>query len=222
MKKEFWAARWSEGLIGFNQAEANDYLKKHWPALGLDSSARVLVPLCGKSVDLLWLRAQGHAVVGVEFVDQAIHDFFNDHKIPFEPTALGWRATDHGPPLTLVRHDFLTLQPQQIGAFDAFYDRASVVALPPEMQAGFGRALGTMLKPHSQSLLLSFEYPPAQRQGPPFATDYEQLKEILGINFEIEPIERHDLDSDEVERFGVEWCAVAVYRLGRRQGAEVT
>ena len=170
MKKEFWAARWSEGLIGFNQAEANDYLKKHWPALGLDSSARVLVPLCGKSVDLLWLRAQGHAVVGVEFVDQAIHDFFNDHNIPFEPTALGWRATDHGPPLTLVRHDFLTLQPQQIGAFDAFYDRASVVELPPEMQAGFGRALA-LYSSRIVRFVAKLWYPPAQRQGPPFATD---------------------------------------------------
>ena len=222
MKREFWAERWSEGLIGFNQAEANGYLQTQWSALGLKAGARVLVPLCGKSIDLLWLRAQGHAVVGVEFVDQAIHDFFNDHAIPYEPTALGWRATDEGPPLSLVRHDFMTLNARHIGRFDAFYDRASVVALPPDMQVGFGRALGTMLKPQSPGLLLSFEYPPEQRQGPPFATDQSRLEEILGGNFEIHPVERHHLSEDEVQRFGVDWCVVAVYRIERKAGEEVS
>ena len=222
MKHEFWAERWSEGLIGFNQSEVNAHLRTHWPSLELDSSARILVPLCGKSIDLLWLREQGHAVVGVEFVEQAIHDFFSDHAIPYEPTALGWRATDNGPPLTLVRHDFMTLQPQQIGRFDAVYDRASVVALPPDLQFDFGRAMGVLLQPKCVGILLSFEYPPEQRQGPPFATDRNRLREILGTNVEIELIDRHDLDSSEVERFGVDWCSVVVYRLGRQEGVEIS
>ena len=84
---------------------------------------------------------------------------------------MGWRACDSGPPLTLMCQDFMTLQPQQAGRFDALYDRASVVALPPDSQARFGVMLGQLMAPGAPGLMLSFEYPPEQREGPPFATD---------------------------------------------------
>ena len=215
VQHEFWAARWSQGLTGFNQAEANPRLVEHWSGLGLTPSARVLVPLCGKSVDMLWLRAQGHAVVGVEFVESAIHEFFTEHDLPYEPTAMGWRACDSGPPLTLMCQDFMTLQPQQAGRFDALYDRASVVALPPDSQARFGVMLGQLMAPGAPGLMLSFEYPPEQREGPPFATDERQLREVLGANFEFEVLARHDLGAEEVARFDVDWCAVSVNRVRR-------
>lgn len=48
--KHFWLDRWQQRQIGFHQSEININLKKYWPALGVDNAAKVLVPLCGKSL----------------------------------------------------------------------------------------------------------------------------------------------------------------------------
>ena len=213
MKQDFWSQRWAEGLTGFNQGEVNAYLKKYWPSLGLSAQARVLVPLCGKSCDLLWLRAQGHAVVGVEFVPQAVHEFFAENSIPYEPTSMGFRAMDDGPPLTFIVGDFLTLQAHQVGPFDAVYDRASIVALPAAMQEAFAGTLDALMSAGSRGLLLSFEYPPAERQGPPFSTDEACLRLRLAEHIELQPITRVALAPEEVARFNVSWCFEAVYTL---------
>lgn len=39
---------------------------------------RVLVPLCGKSVDMVFLSQKGYRVLGVEGVRQAVEEFAKD------------------------------------------------------------------------------------------------------------------------------------------------
>jgi thiopurine S-methyltransferase len=43
----------------------------------------VLVPLCGKSLDLAWLAGQGYRVLGVE-LSRAVEDFFREHGLDAE------------------------------------------------------------------------------------------------------------------------------------------
>jgi thiopurine S-methyltransferase len=76
MKKEFWLERWERAEIGFHQDEVNPYLLQYWPELHAAQGGEVFVPLCGKSLDMVWLREQGHAVLGVELSAIAVRDFF--------------------------------------------------------------------------------------------------------------------------------------------------
>ena len=78
MDPDFWHARWEANQIGFHRDEINVYLERYWPALGLDPGSRVLAPLCGKSLDLLWLREQGHMVTGIELSRIAVQAFFEE------------------------------------------------------------------------------------------------------------------------------------------------
>ena len=55
MEPAFWHRKWADNQIGFHQAQANPYLQRYWPGLGLPAGSRVLVPVCGKSLDLAWL-----------------------------------------------------------------------------------------------------------------------------------------------------------------------
>lgn len=72
MDTDFWLQRWQDGQTGFHQDEVMPLLQKHWPALQLPKAARVLVPLCGKTLDMHWLAAQGHRVLGVEVSPLAV------------------------------------------------------------------------------------------------------------------------------------------------------
>ena len=55
---EYWRDRWKEGNTGWHREEVNKYLIKYVNELtGGRSNLRIFVPLCGKSVDMLWLAA---------------------------------------------------------------------------------------------------------------------------------------------------------------------
>jgi len=81
LKAAFWHDRWKNDQIGFHNEEINERLTRHWPTLGIDEGAKVFVPLCGKSLDMRWLRQQGHPVLGVDLSPIAIHAFFSEAGI---------------------------------------------------------------------------------------------------------------------------------------------
>ncbi len=78
MDAKFWHNRWQDNLIPFHKQRTNHFLEKYFDTLELGDGADVLVPLCGKSVDMRWLRERGCTVTGVELSDIAVRDFFNE------------------------------------------------------------------------------------------------------------------------------------------------
>ena len=86
MQPDFWHQRWADQQIGFHQSTPTPLLLKHWSVLGIAPGATVFVPLAGKSLDMAWLAAQGHRVLGVELSQRAVDDFFAEHGL--QPAAL--------------------------------------------------------------------------------------------------------------------------------------
>ena len=75
MTTEFWLESWKNNKIGFHQQAINSHLLSFWQQLNIALTSSVFVPLCGKSLDLLWLSEQGHNVIGIEISELAICDF---------------------------------------------------------------------------------------------------------------------------------------------------
>ncbi|MGG1968312.1 hypothetical protein ABFY65_00775 [Pseudomonas aeruginosa] len=67
MQADFWHARWANNQIGFHLDEINPYLMRHLSRLRLQAGERILVPLCGKTLDLAWLAAQDWRCWGWSF-----------------------------------------------------------------------------------------------------------------------------------------------------------
>ncbi len=78
MDPEFWLERWRTRQVGFHQPTPHSALDRWWPTLGVPPGARVYVPLCGKSIDMVWLAAHGHRVVGSELSPLAVEEFFGE------------------------------------------------------------------------------------------------------------------------------------------------
>lgn len=193
MEQDFWAQRWSAGAIGFHEGRPNSYLVSHLEALlpAGGAAGRVLVPLCGKSHDLHWLAARCASVVGVEFVEQAVRDFFAEAGL--SPTRVetpaGARYTVGN--LTLFAADFFALDaaaldPQGEGPLAAFYDRAALIALPPPLRARYAAHLATLLPPGASGLSVSLTYPEGAHQGPPFSVEDSEFTALFGTRFAVE------------------------------------
>lgn len=213
MNPEFWRERWQAGQIGFHEGKPNEDLVAFWSTLNLPAGARVLVPLCGKTHDLAWLHAQGHQVVGVELSELACAAFFEEHGRTPERTTSGPYTVWRTPGLEIWQGDVLELPDD--GGFDAIWDRAASVALPPDLRRRYAATLARVAKPGAQMLLSVFNYPQAERDGPPFSLPPEEIEALYATHFQITRIPaEHDMTA-EIARFGVAWATIDVYRLTR-------
>ncbi|MGY4523497.1 thiopurine S-methyltransferase [Pseudomonas sp. TE21394] len=179
MEPAFWQQRWADNQIGFHQAQVNPYLQKYWAQLQRLPGSRVLVPLCGKSLDLAWLAGQGHRVVGIELSRRAVEDFFREHGLDAEVRQRGafevWRNGD----LELWCGDFFALQPEDVGDCTGVYDRAAVIALPPQMRARYLQRLSALLPVGCRGLVVTLDYDQVLLDGPPFSVGDEELRQGL-------------------------------------------
>ncbi len=115
--------------IPWHQDQPNEALTRNWAAVTEGRGGqrlRVLLPLCGASLDLAWLQRQGHTVVGVEGVRMAAEKLFRDADIEPEVTELDSgiiKFSSADASLTVFVTDFFNVSPELIGNFDAVFDR---------------------------------------------------------------------------------------------------
>jgi len=178
MDKEYWQARWQTPDIKFNQNKPNAFLLQYIPALNLSPNATVFVPLCGKSIDMVWLAAQGYRIVGVEFSPQACQMFYQENKLPFQTEETERFTVFKGDKITLYCGDFFDLTPAMLGKIAAIYDRAALVALPSDLRTKYARHLLNLSPLKIQILLITLSYEPTQMPGPPFSVDEQEVKTL--------------------------------------------
>ncbi|EKT4485481.1 thiopurine S-methyltransferase [Pseudomonas putida] len=216
MEPAFWQQRWANNQIGFHQAQVNPYLQKYWPTLQLAPGSRVLVPLCGKSLDLAWLAGQGYGVLGVELSRRAVEDFFGEHGLEADVQQRGefevWRSGD----VELWCGDFFALRAQDIADCVGLYDRAALIALPAQMRAMYMQALTALLPANCRGLVVTLDYDQALLAGPPFSVgDAEVRQGFAGWQLnELEAVEMIE-ESPKFVQAGVSSLLERVYRLGR-------
>jgi len=176
MEHDAWRQRWTEGRIGFHEGAPNAFLAQHAGLLaGRD---RVLVPLCGKTEDLAFLAARGHQVVGVELVEDAVRAFFSEHALAPDVTRDGVFVTYSHGPITVLAGDVFDVARDRTGTIDAIYDRAALIALPPELRRRYAAHLRSLVAPGALMLVVTLEYPQDRMAGPPFAVDEAELREL--------------------------------------------
>lgn len=218
MHAEFWQARWARSEIGFHLPEVNPYLQRYWPALGLPEGARVLVPLCGKSLDLVWLAGQGYQVVGVELAPRAVEDFFTEHGLQPQVSDVGVFRHYQVGSLEIYCGDFFALSAQQLDGCTALYDRAALIALPAEMRTRYVKHLSQVLPSGCQGLLVTLDYDQDKMDGPPFAVSDDEVQHLLAANWQLQELECIDVLGENWKflKRGLERLDERVYRLAKR------
>ena len=204
MEHDFWHERWDDGRIGFHEGRPNAFLARHVDVLGPPPGA-VLVPLAGKSQDLVFLASKGYSVVGVELSPKAVTDFFAENGlIPSIATVGPFEVWSAGR-ITFFVGDFFALKPEHfpaVGPIAALYDRAAIVALPPEMRARYAAHVRTLMAPGAPGLVVTFEYPQELMDGPPFAVPGAELRHLYE-GLAVEEIDSAMADSPRLRDLGI-------------------
>lgn len=196
MELSYWESRWNKDKTGFHMNEGYPALKEYWPSLDLPSNPRVLVPLCGKSEDMIFLEQKGCNIVGVEISEKAILSFFSEHRRPFETRNYsGFKIYSSGS-VELWQGDFLKY-PTQNSGFHLIYDKAALTALPPEKQKPYVDKLYSLSGPDTAILLHHFVYPQHEMPGPPFSITSRKINDHFSGKFTIRLLEEDQISSDQ-------------------------
>jgi len=215
MDPQHWLDRWDNGQIGFHQGHVNTHLETFWSGSGIAPGCRVFVPLCGKSLDMLWLRAQGHEVLGIEISPKAVSDFFEEHglepSVSRDATFERWQSDG----LTLLVGDFFDLRAADLQGVGAVYDRASLIALPPSMRSTYARHMAHIKPAGATTLLISVEYPQAEMNGPPFSVEETEVRALYEPAYRVECLADIDAlpDNPRFQQRGLSRLHEKVYRL---------
>lgn len=186
MEISYWKSRWVKGKTGWHMPEVYPPLKRYWSRLNLDKEVTVLVPLCGKSLDLAWLAGQGHRVIGVEVSEKAILEFLEESNMDYQTSAKGPFMRYITGDITLWAGDFLKLQPSWLPEINVVYDKASLVALPGHQRRSYADHVLSICSSGTRMFLNTFEYPQSEMNGPPFAVFRAELEELYGSRFDID------------------------------------
>lgn len=217
MEPEFWLKRWQTDDIGFHRDEVHPALAQLWPQIAPEGDRRVFVPLCGKSRDMRWLAERGHQITGVELSEKAIDAFFEDEGVKPRERREGVFKVKSAGAYELWCGDLFEMPPDAMADVACFYDRASLVALPPEMRVKYAQHLADMLPPESCGLLISLAYDETEMTGPPFSVPQTEVAALFGNRFTIEALTSRDALAGNLNlvKRGLTSLVETCYRLRR-------
>ena len=220
MKAEFWEQRWREGQIGFHQDEVTPLLLQYWSELALPVGSKVFVPLAGKTLDMMWLAAQGYRVLGVELSQVAVEQFFVEQGLvpTLHESQYGVHHLVKG--IELICGDAFALDADLLSDCAGVFDRAALIALPPELRRRYATELYARLPEGCRGLMITLEYPQHEKEGPPFSVDEDEVRTLYEADWRIERLQRRDILAAQpvFVAEGVTRLATSVYRLERKGG----
>ena len=226
MEIDFWLERWNNNQTGFHQQHVNPYLVYFYGEKGPSAEQReklkVFVPLCGKSKDMLWLSQGGYNVFAVECSERAVKDFFEENALNYKHAQKDehalYQSSDLPNLIEIYQGDFFELQPEVLDDITDIFDRASLVALPPEMRKQYAGKMAELQKPGVRTLLVTLTFDPEEMNGPPFSVTEEEVNELYSENFSVQKLLTKNVIEEEpgLKKRGLTALVETVYKLVRK------
>lgn len=197
MEPEFWHERWARDEIGFHKNSFNAHMTAFLDRIALPAGGHVLVPLCGKSLDLLWLHRRGYRVSGIEISRKAIENFFTENELDYEQSENGNMTCYRHGTLELWCSDFFKTDFSVLEEVDGVYDRAALVALPSAMRSDYAACLLGALRPGTAMLVITLDYPQGEMKGPPFSVPPQEVERLYHAHCSVDEIHAEDCLANE-------------------------
>jgi len=163
---------------------ANAFLVDHLTGLNLTSGSRVLVPLCGKTLDIHWLLGRGYRVVGAELSKLAIDALFEEMQVTPSITQVGDLLHYQAESIDIFVGDIFDLNAELLGPVQAIYDRGALVALPEDIRQRYVRHL-LLIGDAAPQLLITYQYNQQRLAGPPFSLAESMLSDYYRASYQL-------------------------------------
>lgn len=215
-----WLKLWRNRDIAFHQESTNGLLTRFWPKVGHTLGSRIFVPLCGKSLDILWLAQRGYEVIGVELSPIAVKAFFRENRLQPKRRRIGqFTVWTHGN-IRILCGDYFLLSKADLGHVDTVYDRAALTALPEDIRGLYVAHLRCIVPASANIFLLTVEDGAGAVPARPSAEIDQEVQALYSDHFEIvlaHTESTHEADATSSTKAGLA-VDYKVYRLTAKTG----
>lgn len=200
MEHTFWHNKWEINQLGFHLDYVHPLLKRNLALFQvnglLKTAGKIFVPLCGKTLDIGFLLAQGYQVVANDLSEIACQALFKELDLDPEVTQWDGGKTYTADGLTFYVGDFFKLTEKEVGSISFVYDRAALIALPETMRLDYAQHMAKITQ-HASQLLITLDYDQSIAGGPPFAVPTAEVEALYGGAYPIQLIEEADIIEEE-------------------------
>ena len=210
-----WLEFWANNETDWHSDVVTQELEKYLGLLKLESGDKVFVPLCGKSLDMIYMLNRGFSVIGVEVSEIGNKQFFHENGLDFTISQVGEFDLYSAKNIEIYCGDFFSLTSKHLCGVKAVFDRKSLIALDRNLRQKYVKHLNDIISLGVRILLITLHYPKHQMSGPPFSVDKSEVESLFSMAFnyqELKPFQ--DIENGlKLARSGVDYIENAAYCL---------
>ena len=210
-----WLEFWANNETNWHSDVVTQELEKYLGLLKLESGDTVFVPLCGKSLDMIYMLNRGFSVIGVEVSEIGIKQFFHENGLDFTISQVGEFNLYSAKNIEIYCGDFFSLTSKHLCGVKAVFDRKSLIALDRNLRQKYVKHLNDIISLGVRILLITLHYPKHQMSGPPFSVDKSEVESLFSMAFNYQELKSfHDIENGlKLARSGVDYIENAAYCL---------
>ena len=210
-----WLEFWANNETNWHSDVVTQELEKYLGLLKLESGDTVFVPLCGKSLDMIYMLNRGFSVIGVEVSEIGIKQFFHENGLDYTISQVGEFDLYSAKNIEIYCGDFFSLTSKHLCGVKAVFDRKSLIALGRNLRQKYVKHLNDIISLGVRILLITLHYPQHQMSGPPFSVDKSEVESLFSMAFKYQELKSfQDIENgSRLVRAGVDYIENAAYCL---------
>ena len=210
-----WLEFWENNEINWHSDVVTQELEEYLGLLKLEPGDKVFFPLCGKSLDMIYILNQGFSIIGVELSEIGIKQFFHENELDFTTTSVGEFDLYSANNIEIYCGDFFSLTSKYLCDVKAVFDRKSLIALDRNLRQKYVKHLNDIISLGVRMLLITLHYPQHQMSGPPFSVDKSEVESLFSVAFKYQELKSfEDIENgSKLAHAGIDYIENAAYCL---------
>ena len=210
-----WLEFWENNEINWHSDVVTQELEEYLELLKLEPGDKVFFPLCGKSLDMIYMLNRGFSVIGVELSEIGIKKFFHENELDFTISQVGEFDLYSANNIEIYCGDFFSLTSKHLSDVKAVFDRKSLIALDRNLRQKYVKHLNDIISLGVRILLITLHYPQHQMSGPPFSVDKSEVESLFSMAFKYQKLKSfEDIENgSKLVSAGVDYIENAAYCL---------
>ncbi|XP_063444577.1 thiopurine S-methyltransferase-like [Mytilus trossulus] len=210
-----WKDCWEKGNMPWHIEDVHPKFLLHVDKITeKKNNAKIFFPLCGKAVEMFYLAKKGHTIVGVEYMEIAVKQFFDENKLSYEtkpvPEIDGDVYENEANNIKIYCGDYFKFSQTLETNFDGVWDRGALEAVLIDQRGKYTDVMKAVMKRGAPCVTEVPDRP--EGEGPPFNLNPDEITHLYDLKTPPEKVD-YDPASESLKSMNVDGMFYYYYKI---------